>query len=94
MTQALSTAVEGEYVEAADGVWLHFHSVGDGPLLVRLHRSGPAPPGSAPSRHFKTSYSTWRVLGLFCSIGLGLFGAGLFGFVKAIHDLVKPRTRA
>jgi 4,5:9,10-diseco-3-hydroxy-5,9,17-trioxoandrosta-1(10),2-diene-4-oate hydrolase len=45
MTQALSTAVKGEYVEAADGVRLHFHRVGDGPPLVWLHGSGPGASG-------------------------------------------------
>jgi hypothetical protein len=36
----------------------------------------------------------WGCCILFCSIGLGLFGAGVLGFVKAVYDFVTPHKGA
>jgi 4,5:9,10-diseco-3-hydroxy-5,9,17-trioxoandrosta-1(10),2-diene-4-oate hydrolase len=45
MTETLSVTTEGQHLEAADGVRLHYHDIGSGPPLVWLHGSGPGASG-------------------------------------------------
>src|SRR4051812_4269357 len=45
MTETLSVTTEGSYLEALEGVNIHYHDTGEGPPLVWFHGSGPGASG-------------------------------------------------
>ncbi len=42
---------EGKYVEIGDGLRVHYHEAGTGPVVLFLHGSGPGASGWSNFRH-------------------------------------------
>jgi 4,5:9,10-diseco-3-hydroxy-5,9,17-trioxoandrosta-1(10),2-diene-4-oate hydrolase len=64
---------EGEYAEVGPGLRMHYHSVGNGPVLLFLHGSGP---GASGWSNFRSNAAVFANHGYRCilpdSLGYGL----------------------
>lgn len=74
---------EGHYIDCANGQRIHYLDVGEGPVVVFLHGSGP---GASGHSNFKGNYPIWAQRGYRCIVP-DLVG---FGYSDKPDDVEYP----
>ncbi len=74
---------KGDYVDCPNGQRIHYLDVGEGPVVVFLHGSGP---GASGHSNFKGNYPQWAARGLRCLV-VDLVG---FGYSSKPDDVEYP----